>query len=157
MMPAESVHRHVDSAELDHDVGTSREIGDALLPFAEYFGAPAFVGADSERSAEMIEHDGCVRKSSRERSYHRQLRMVLPRLETEAEAVQLAKSFTKVLRLVQIRRRVGVRIPDILARVEAARVPDAAEARRCGGDMRLQHFLDCGAQRQIRKAHDSRR
>src|SRR5258708_39188063 len=87
-MPAEPVHRHVDSSKLDNDVGASREFRDVLLPFVDYLGAPAFVRTDSQRSAKVIQHDRRIREGFRERNYHRHLRMVLPRLEAETQVVQ---------------------------------------------------------------------
>jgi hypothetical protein len=95
-MPPEAVHRHVDSTELGHDVGASREFRDILLPFVEYLGATAFVGTDSERSAEVIEDDSGVRERLRERSENRHLRMVLPRLEAEAQLAQPGEAFAKI-------------------------------------------------------------
>src|ERR1035437_661562 len=50
-----------------------------------------------------------------------------------------------------------MRIPHFWTRVEASRVPDATKTRRRRGDMRLQYRFDRGSQRQIRKAHNSRR
>src|SRR5208337_3677453 len=128
--------------ELGHDIGTSRELRDVLLPLAEYFRAPAFVRTDSQRAAEVIEHDRRIRKRSGEIDHRRHLRMVLPRLEAETQAPQPGEAFSKSRRFVQIRGRVGVRIPDRRTRVEAARVPDATETRRRCGDMRLQYLFD---------------
>src|ERR1700693_52144 len=154
-MPAESVHRHVDSPEFDHDLGASREVRDVLLPFVEYLGAPAFVRTDSQRSAKMIEHDRRIRECFRERNHHRHLWMVLPRLEAETQLVHPGEALAKLRRLVQIRRWIGMRIPYVGARVEAAGVPDSAKARRSRRDMRLEHRYDRISQRQIREADDS--
>src|ERR1700730_8182872 len=119
-MPAESVDRHVDSPELDHDIGASRELRDVLLPFAEYLRATAFVRTNSQRPTKMIEHDRRTRECFRERNHHRHLRMVLPRLEAETQLAQPGEALSKLRRLVQIRRRVRVRIPYVRARVEAS-------------------------------------
>src|ERR1700724_4724552 len=103
-MPAESVDGHVDSAELDHDVGASRELLDVLLPFAEYLRAPAFVRTDSQRSAKVIEHDRRIRECFRERNHHRHLRMVLPSLEAETQLAQLGEALSELCRIVQVGR-----------------------------------------------------
>jgi hypothetical protein len=75
-MPPESIHRHVDSTELGHDIRTSREFRDVLLPFGEYLCAPAFVRSDSQRTAEVIEHDRRIRVRLRQFGHRRHLRMV---------------------------------------------------------------------------------
>src|ERR1700735_1314411 len=116
-MPSEAVHRHIDSTELGDDVGASRELGDVLLPLVEYLGAVALVGTYSERTAEVIEDYRRLRERFRETDHHRHLWMVLPRLEAEAQLAQPREAFTKPRGLVQIRRRVGVRVPHIGARV----------------------------------------
>src|ERR1700730_10714055 len=146
-MPAESVYRHVDSPELDRDVGASGELRHVLLPLNEYLRAPAFVRTDSERSAKVIEDDRRIRECFRERCHHRHLRMVLPSLEGEAQLAQPGEAFAKLCRLVQIRRRVGVRIPDVGTLVEAAGVSDSAKARGSRRDMRLENRYDCASQR----------
>src|SRR5208282_4574930 len=156
-MPSKTVHRHVDSTELGHDVRASRELRDVLLPFAEYLSTMSFIGTDSKRTAEVIENNRRVGERARECGHHRNLRMVLPGLEAEAQLAQLGKAFAETLRLVQILGRVGVRIPDLRTRVEAPGMTDAAKTRRSRRYVRLQYFLDRGAQRQIREAHDSRR
>ena len=83
--------------------------------------------------------------------------MVLPRLEAETQAPQPGEAFAEARRFVQIRGRVGMRIPHRWTRVEAPGVADATKTRRRCGDMRLQYRFDRGSQRQIRKAHNSRR
>src|ERR1700719_539973 len=84
-VPSEAVDRHVDSAELDHDVGASREFGEVRLPFAENLRAPTFIWTDSQRSTEVIEDDRSVRERLRQSGYRRHLRMVLPRLEAQTQ------------------------------------------------------------------------
>src|SRR5580692_11266375 len=127
-MPSEAVHRHVDSTELGDDVGASRELSDVLFPLVEYLGAVAFVGTDPERTAEVIEDDRRLRERFRETDHHRHLWMVLPRLEAQTQLAQPREAFTKLRGLVQIRQRVGVRVPDVGTRVEAAGVPDSSKA-----------------------------
>src|SRR5579862_5143683 len=95
-MPSKAVHRHVDSTEFDHDVRASREFGDVLLPFTEDLRALTFVRSDSQRSAKVIEDDRRIRECFRERSHHRHLRMVLPRLEAETQLAQLRKALAKL-------------------------------------------------------------
>src|SRR5271156_481470 len=138
-MPAESVHRHVDSTELDHDVGTSRELRDVLLPFAEYLGATAFVRTDSQRPAKMIEDKRRIRESFRECGHRRHLRMVLPRLEAEVERAQLGEALAKLRRLIQICGRIGMRVPHVGTRVIAARVADSTKPHGRRRDMSFQY------------------
>src|SRR5277367_3682973 len=141
-MPTEAVDRHVDPTKLDDDVGASRELSDVLLPLIEYLGAVAFVGTYSERPAEVIEDDRCLRERFRETDHHRHLWMVLPRLEAKTQLAQPREAFAKLRGLVQIRRRVGVRVPYVGTRVKAAGVPDSTKAHGRRRDMRLEHRHD---------------
>src|SRR5260370_11352638 len=109
-MPSDSVDRHVDPAELGRDVGTSREFRDIRFPALEDFRAPPFVRPDTERPAKVIEHDGRVREGSCKLSQAANLRMVIPRVEAEAELADSRKAVAKLPRLVEISGPVGVRV-----------------------------------------------
>src|ERR1700676_5116651 len=107
-MPSEAVDRHVDSTQLRHDVWTLREIRDVRFPALEDLRALAFVRADTKWPAKVIEHNSRIRKSSRELSQALHLRMVVPRIEAEAERLQLRKALAKARGGVQVSRRIGV-------------------------------------------------
>ena len=74
-------NRHAEAAELDDDVLAFAELGDAGLPYREGFLLLVRVGADAERSADMVEDDRGLREGPSEVGQIEELGMVEPCLE----------------------------------------------------------------------------
>src|SRR5215469_10179790 len=102
-MEVEAERGHTHAAELDIDVRAFGQFGDVLLPAGEDRRPPAGVGTDTEDAADMVEDDRRSGKGAGEVDRVRQLRMVLPGFETEAERGELSKALTE-FRVAQLMR-----------------------------------------------------
>ena len=85
----------------------------------------------------------------------RQLRVVQPGVEAQAQRRQLREAFAKAPVQQQALGRLGVRIADRRAGMPAGGMPDAAKAAARGVNVRLQHLAHRGAQAQVGEAHDA--
>ena len=86
-MPAEATHRHGNTTKLDHHILTACEIGHALFPDLHDFVLFARVRANTERSANMVQDDGCIRKRMGQINQVGKLGMIHPGVETQAKLV----------------------------------------------------------------------
>src|SRR5689334_12968711 len=91
----ETEQTHAEAAELDADVRTLRELANRFAPLLEHFVAPAGVGTDADRSADMIENHRRVRASARERNHLVELRVIHPRIERKTEGRQTSQSLAQ--------------------------------------------------------------
>jgi hypothetical protein len=53
----EPEHPHAEPAELDMDVWAGRQLADLTAPHGEHLVAPAGIGAEPDRPADMVEDD----------------------------------------------------------------------------------------------------
>src|SRR5205085_4024225 len=154
-MHIEAEKPHAEPAELYMHIRAARELCDAVLPLGEDLVALPGIGADADRSADMVENDRRLRKGARQIEKLAELREIHPGVEAEAERVELREALAH-LRVEQepegavdrgaARRLVGVRRGD---------VADAAEAAATGEDHRLQYLLDLLAEHQIGVSDDA--
>src|SRR5262249_21972349 len=107
------------------------------------------IGADSNRTADVIEDDLRFRKSVREIANLVDLGMIEPGVEGEAEAAENGEALAKVLVAQETARRAVGRVADRRVGVPGTDVADAAEAVAAGANVRGEHRLDSAAQRQV--------
>src|SRR5215469_10081524 len=81
-------HPHAEPAELDMDVRAGGQLAHLRAPFSENFVAFAGIGAETDRAADMVEHDRCLRKSACQINELAKLGMVHPGIKAEAERRQ---------------------------------------------------------------------
>src|ERR1700758_1322630 len=72
----EDMHPH--AAKFDVGVGIFTQLLDVFAPFGKYVVAPEGVGTDSERCADMVDHDSCVGKLLRKIGQFRDLMVIDP-------------------------------------------------------------------------------
>ena len=73
--------------------------------------APALVPAEPQRSANVVEDDGLRRERAGESRQVRELRVVEPGIEREAEPAQRRKAFPELgVVAIEVRRRIGVAV-----------------------------------------------
>src|SRR5437870_2221507 len=157
LVPAVTVHHHLNAAHLGHDVRAPRQFRDGRLPSSEYLIAPPGVLSNPNRSAEMVEDDRRVRKRLRQISQLRDLRVVHPALERQPVGAQVRVTAPKDGVKEQVwhhgwsigsaRRHGSIRQHARLR--PRSTVTDAAEALRACGDLGLEHGRDAVAQPQI--------
>src|SRR6202022_618788 len=80
-----------DTSELDVDVWAFGQLGNVLAPAGEDLLPAPTIRADAEHAADMIEDDRGVGKRAGEVDRVRQLRVILPGFEAEAEGGELSK------------------------------------------------------------------
>src|SRR6516225_4386043 len=95
LLKVEAERGHADPAELDVDVWAFGQFSDIFLPAGENLRPPAGVRADPEHAADMVEDDRRAGEGAGEIDRVRQLRMVLPGFEAEAERPDLRKTFAE--------------------------------------------------------------
>ena len=76
LVPVVAVVGHAAAADFDEDVLVPGDFGDAALPDFHDLRAPASVGADAERRADVVEDDCYIRERAREVCEFGELRMV---------------------------------------------------------------------------------
>jgi hypothetical protein len=118
------------------------------------FCALALVRTNTERSAEVIEDDCRVGKRARQVGQLRNLRVVQPRVETQAALGELPESVTKRGIEQKPLGRVGVRLPHRSRRIPCSRVPNSLKPQPYR-DVRIEHFADSRTEREIREADDA--
>src|SRR5277367_1110096 len=104
LVEVEAERGHPDAAELDVDIRTFGQFGDVLSPTGEDLLPVTGIGADAEHAADMIEDDRRVGESAGDVDRVRQLRMILPGFEAEAERGELRKSLAEFGVAHQMRR-----------------------------------------------------
>src|SRR4029453_4346952 len=92
---AEAAHAHTEAAEFDVNIRASGERLDRCGPAGKYLLVLAGIGADSNRTADVIEDDLRFRKSVREIANLVDLGMIEPGVEGEAESAENGEPFAK--------------------------------------------------------------
>src|ERR1700730_17734304 len=95
------------NAELHVSIGEAGDLADTVAPFRKCLLAFARVGADRERAADMVEHDGRLREGARLIRNIAQLRMEQPRVEGEPERGEPGEPFAEITVAVEPLRGAG--------------------------------------------------
>src|ERR1700746_948269 len=90
---AEPEHPHAEPAELDMDIGAARQFADLLAPRGKDLVALASVGAEADRTADMVEPDWCLGKGARQIDQLAELGVVHPGVKAETERGEAREPF----------------------------------------------------------------
>src|SRR6516162_1645026 len=94
-MHREPEHSHAEPAELDTDIGAGRELTDPCAPFDEDLVALAGIAAETDRAADMVEHNLCLGEGPGQIDELAELGVVHPRIEAETERSEAGKAFAQ--------------------------------------------------------------
>src|SRR5437899_9510675 len=128
LVKIEPADPHPEPAELHADVLTTGERPDGGGPAREHFRPLRRIGSDSERAADVVEHDRRVRKRLRERRELVDLRMIEPGIEAKPERRKTREPLAKAAVGKQTRRRPVARVHDGRVGVPGTDVANAPEA-----------------------------
>src|SRR6516162_914001 len=155
LVKVEAERGHADTAELDIDVRAFGQFGDVFFPAGEDLRPPAGIGADPEHAANMVEDDRGVGKGAGEVDRVRQLRMVLPGFEAQAQRGELGEALAELWVAHQMRRDwAGREFLDRVTGVPRHAMADTAKAPAADPDLGLQYLARPRAQGQIGMADD---
>src|SRR6516162_6022988 len=155
VLPAVTVDLHVEPAELHYHVGAARQLVDLCLPVGKHFVRFAGVGADADRSAEMVEHDRRIGERSRMRESVGELGVGTPHLEAELAGREMLETGAEVVVGEQALGWVGAMVLDVGTGVPECPAADAAKPTAACGDVRIEHIPCCVADAQINGADDA--
>ena len=90
---------------------------------------PTGIGADAERSTEVVEDDRRIRKGARQIGQFGNLRMIEPGIERQSALAEFGETLAETLVQQQMLKGIGVGVAHTIARIPAGRMADATEAR----------------------------
>src|SRR5215469_8724406 len=94
---SEPEHPHTEPAELDMHVRARGELADHPAPRGKDLVAPAGITAEADGATDMVEHDLCLGKGTRQVDEFAELGVVHPRIKAEAEGREPGKALAHPL------------------------------------------------------------
>src|SRR5688572_29913887 len=137
-MPPETSAFRAQRAELHEHNVTRLQGAHGAFPCWEFCLAPSSVGADTNRTTDMIEHNRLCRESTGQIDHVRNLRMVHPGIEGQTEPAKAGEPLSKGRVEVESGWRPVVTAANHKAVVACRRMTHAAKAASAGVNQRRQ-------------------
>ena len=154
-MKLRAANDHAHATELDADVRRLGEQAYVIAPCIEGFPFVSDIGADADDATEMVQHDGQFRNRLRHGCQFPDLAVVEHCVKTETVFGQRGQTGSEIRVGEHIWRRRTQHDPVRKMGVARYAVPHAPEPPRRRHAMRIQHFSNAFAEREVGKAYDA--